>query len=301
MLARTTLPRGAALLAVAVVSAVAHNGQAFWAVASAPPRPARVTKRPPDPKGHVLILMYHRFGPKEANMVRSLDNFRDDLRRLYRLGYRPVTMTEYVENRMPLPPGASPVVLTFDDSPSSQFAYRRDGKIDPATAVGVWREFARKHPDFPVKGVFYVLPNGPFGDSKTGKKKVSQILAWGGEIGSHTMSHRPLSRLSDDDVKRELVGSLEFLQRLGVSARTLALPYGIMPKNGRLVRGFEWKGRTIAFNSVVWAGASPAPAPGSPRRRLYEIPRVKAYGGTLGIKHWLARVEAGKSRPYVAE
>lgn len=234
-------------------------------------------------------------------MVRSLDNFRADLRRLYKLGYRPVTMTEYVENRMPLPPGASPVILTFDDSPSSQFAYRRDGRIEPTSAVGIWRQFARKHPDFPVKGVFYVLPNGPFGDKKTGKKKVRQILAWGGEVGSHSLSHRPLSRLSDDEVKRELAGSLEFLKRLGVDAKSLALPYGIMPKNERLVRGFVWKGRTVTFNSVVWAGASPAPAPGSPRRRLYEIPRVKAYGGSLGLGYWLSRVQAGKSRPYVAE
>ena len=51
----------------------------------------------------------------------------------------------------------SPVILTFDDALRGQFNYTADGKIDPDCAVGILDDFHAQHPDWPLKGTFFVL------------------------------------------------------------------------------------------------------------------------------------------------
>ncbi|MCB0825812.1 MAG: polysaccharide deacetylase family protein [Armatimonadetes bacterium] len=261
--------------------------------------PKPVTERLPNRKGNVLILMYHRIEQEEKNMVRSYENFEADLNRLYAMGYRPVTLDEYVNNRMPLPRGASPVILTFDDSWQSQFSMKSDGSIDPKSAVGIWKKFADKNPDFPVKGTFFILPNGPFGQKKFAKRKVELLLEWGSEIGSHTMTHGNLSKMSDGEVMKELAGSYDYIASLGIKARSIATPYGIAPKNRSLLNKFELNGKRYGYDNICLAGSSPAPSPVSGKMDRLRIPRVQAYDGTLGISYWLNRVSSGKVQPYV--
>ncbi len=264
--------------------------------------PPPVTARPPNPKGRVPILMYHRIGPKEKYMVRSAKNFRRDLERLHRLGFRPVTLAEYVDGEFDLPPGASPVVITFDDSDVTQFRLRKDGTADPASAVGIWRDFAAENPDFPIKATWFVLPNGPWQQRGLGRKKARVLVDWGSEIAAHTMTHRPLNAIPDQDVKREMAESMRYVKRLtGRAARTLALPYGNVPKNRRLLHGFTYQGERYAYEAVVVAGSAPAPSPLNPDRNLKLLPRVWAYEGVYGIGWWLDRVERGQTKPFVTD
>lgn len=260
----------------------------------------RVTNRKANKKGSVLVLEYHRFSDKESRWVRTFARFQRDLDRLYRMGYRPVTISEYVENRMVLPPGASPVIMTFDDSHYSQFMLMKDGSINPKTAVGVWAKWAKTHPGFPIKATWYVLPTQQWGQRTLMKKKVAMLRSWGSEIGSHTLTHRALSKLSNDDVKRELAGSIEWLRGIGVEPRSLAYPYGLEPKTFALVRGFEWKGKSFGYQSAVSAAGPPAPPPTSKKLDFYRIPRIQGIDGPLGITYWLNRISAGKSPPYVS-
>lgn len=267
--------------------------------AKSPALPAPVTNRPGHLLGHVLVLEYHRIGAEESAWTRSVENFRADLERLYRLGYRPVTMSEYVENRMNLPPGASPVVITFDDSTPCQFRLLSDGRIDPSCAVGIWLDFARTRPDFPVKATFYVLPPVPFGQKAHVGEKLRRLREWGSEIGSHTVSHRSLDSMSDEQVLREFAGSIEFLAKYGVRPTSLALPYGRKPRNADLLESFRHRDGEVGFRSVTYVGARPALSPVDPRFRPHRIPRVLGTGGSLGVTYWLDRVERGLSRPYV--
>lgn len=259
----------------------------------------RLTKRPGNRLGSVLVLMYHRTGPEETYMVRSQKHFKGDLERLYRLGYRPVTLAEYADNRMKLPRGASPVVLTFDDADPSQFAMRGDGSIDPESMVGIWHAFAQKHPDFPVKGTFFVLPNGPWGQKKYAQKKLDLLREWGSEIGSHTMHHKNLSKLDDALVQSEFGRSYDYVAQLGFEPTSMALPYGILPKNRDLIPSFKYKGSKHRYWNVVLAGAAPARSPLDPKFDRYRIQRVQAYDGTLGITFWLNYNKAHPGRPYV--
>ncbi len=244
--------------------------------------------------GDVLVLMYHRTGPEEKRMVRSRKNFANDLARLYKAGYRPVTLDEYTSNTMDIPRGASPVVMSFDDSDPSQLTMLKDGTVDPKCMVGIWMAFHKKHKDFPVKGTFFVLPNGPFGQSKMQAKKLGLLRSLGCEIGSHTA----LKKLPDEAVCKELGASYEFIKKLGFVGRSMATPYGIAPKNRKLLETWTYNGKSYRYANICLAGSSPAPSPLSKSFDRRRIPRVQAYNGTLGITYWLNR-EGKDFKPYV--
>lgn len=263
------------------------------------PNPKRVTKRPGNTMGEVMVLMYHRIGEKESNMVRSRTNFKSDLARLYKNGYRPVTLREYATGKMKLPPGASPVVLTFDDSWADQFRLTKEGTVDPNCYVGIWLNFAKTHPDFPVKGTFFALDNGPFGVKKEGRKKIKMLQDWGSEIASHTMNHIDLRKSSADKIVKEVGDSVIWLENLGAKVTSLAPPYGSYPATGIIRNGFNYKGRKISFSAVVAAGAGPSRSPLDKKFRPYIIPRIKAYEGYKGITWWLDKASKGKVDLYV--
>src|ERR1044071_6016423 len=77
---------------------------------------ARVSNRPGNTEGGVIIVEYHKIAKQEARWDRSIVRFRKDLERFFSLGFRPVTLSSYLDNKMDLAPGASPIVFTFDDS-----------------------------------------------------------------------------------------------------------------------------------------------------------------------------------------
>lgn len=259
----------------------------------------RVSQRPGNREGTVLIVMYHRTGGEEKYMVRSRKNFLADLERLYRLNYRPVTLAEYGSNSMKLPRGASPVVITFDDSDSSQFSLTSQGKVDQNTMVGIWQKFAETHPDFPVKGTFFVLPNGPFGRKKDAPQKLEMLKKWGSEIGSHTMTHRALDKITDQEVSAELGKSYEYIKSLGFEPTSMALPYGNMPRNHSLLKSFTYGTKKYRYWNIVKAGSEPAPSPLSPRFDSTRIPRVLAYDGEQGLNWWLDYNKRFPKKPYV--
>jgi hypothetical protein len=88
--------------------------------------------------------MYHEIGGKPVRkdpaLVRTPDQFRQDLETLYAAGFLPVNMSDIASNSIDLPAGKSPVVLTFDDARGSQFKLIETDnamKIDPDCALGI--------------------------------------------------------------------------------------------------------------------------------------------------------------------
>ncbi|HBC30369.1 MAG TPA: hypothetical protein DC024_03855 [Clostridiales bacterium] len=64
----------------------------------------------PNELGEISIWMYHNIREPEAIWVRTPENFRADLQRFYDLGYRLVSLTDVVINKM-IHWGQSPVDL----------------------------------------------------------------------------------------------------------------------------------------------------------------------------------------------
>ncbi len=263
-------------------------------------RPMRVTERKANLMGRIPILMYHKFQEKETRFSRSFEHFRGDLERLYDLGFRPVTMSEYLEEKIDIPPGSSPVVITMDDSATSQFQLLPDGSIDPNTAVGIWSDFAKTHPDFPVKGTWYVLPGVMWGQRPLRDKKVEMLKSWGSELASHTWEHPMLNHLSDEQVKMQIAKSIDFLKKYGYEHVSFAYPYGLKPKNMTIMEGFDYKGKHYSVTGAVLTDTNLARSTSSEKWHKYRLPRIEATELEDGIKYWLDLIESEKFKVYVA-
>lgn len=246
-------------------------------------------------------MEYHKIAKEEARWDRSISRFKSDLERLYRMGFRPVTLGQYLDNTMDLAPGASPVVFTWDDSHPSQFKLREDGSLDPECGLGIWEEFAQAHPDFPIRATFYILPNsGPWGQPKLVDQKFEMLRKWGCEVGSHTITHRQLSKLPEPEVKKELADAIDYIESKGFQCDSIALPFGISPKNKALLKSFTYNGKTYRHRAALLVGAHPAPAPTSPELNPMRLPRIQSIEGPYGLTYWLDKVEKGDVSVYVA-
>ncbi len=247
----------------------------------------------------MLVVEYHHISAKEARWDRSRERFKADIERLYGLGFRPVTLSEYIDGKFDIPKGASPVVFTFDDANPSQLRLLKDGSLDPECGMGIWQAFAKEHPDFQMKASFYVLPT-MWGQKSVIEKKVAMLKEWGSELGSHTLTHPQLKKLSDDKVKGELGGAIEMLEKYGqTSPVAIALPFGISPKSPDMLKSFEWKGKKYEMKGALLVGSNPAPAPTNKKFDAFRIPRIQGIEGPLGITYWLDRVEKGEVKPMV--
>jgi peptidoglycan/xylan/chitin deacetylase (PgdA/CDA1 family) len=90
----------------------------------------------------------------------------------------------------------------------------------------------------------------------------------GVEIGGHAVSHPHLTRLSDEELDRELVDSKQRIEdELGRPARLLAYPYG--EHDGRVQDAVRRAGYAAAF--AQW--------PGSSLRNPFALPRASFYRG----------------------
>ncbi|MBC8064902.1 MAG: polysaccharide deacetylase family protein [Chlorobia bacterium] len=261
--------------------------------------PKRVTNRPANRDGVVFIAEYHHIRKGKSTMERAPNLLRRDLERLYKLGFRPINVKEFLAGRFELPPGASPVVLTFDDANPSQVRFDAEGKLDPECGLGILEEFSKSHPDFPPKATFFVLPE-LWGQPADRAKKIEMIKAWGGEVANHTVTHPNLGRLTDQRVKEEIAGSFKLLEPFGGNPELLALPLGISPKNKSLLKSFELQGKNYNLDAVFLVGANPAPPPTSAKFDRYRIPRIQACEGPFGLDDWLDKLETGQVKPYVA-
>ncbi|HEX8246187.1 MAG TPA: polysaccharide deacetylase family protein [Longimicrobium sp.] len=235
----------------------------------------------PNELGRIMVLEYHRIGPKEGEWYRSEAHFRNDLQMLYQRGYRPVTMREVAEGNINLPAGTSPVVFVFDDSSQGQFYYLPDGSIDPHTMVGMWEAFRRQNPAWRGGGTWCVLPGATYpsnfwGEKKSGevpreqreatiKKKVDFLLQNGHEICNHTMWHAQLSKYPDAFVQDQIgSGQDSIMHYLPPNYRmtTFALPLGMWPKTRSLAwHGTYRNGKTYDYQVVLEVSGGPNVSP----------------------------------------
>ncbi len=262
----------------------------------------------PNEAGLIPILEYNHIEagtPRQikTNMYRSPDQFRHDLQRLYDEDYRPVSMSEYLDNRIALPYGEKAVIFTFDDAYASQFQYKPDGSIDHNCAVGILQAFHAAHSDWPLKGTFFVLPTDPgFGPRNETAKKLQALLSMGFEIGNHTIHHPILSHLSDEKVQWELATCAAKIKEMAPNAKvdTMALPFGVAPRNRALEASGESGGQRYQNRAVFLVGAGPAPSVTAKRFNSMKIPRIQAIEGNFGVNYWLDNLKTNKSN-YISD
>src|SRR4051794_37439030 len=122
----------------------------------------------PNLQGRIPVLEYHVIGgDKNTLYTRTAASYRADLEEAYKLGYRPITISQMLDKSFSdVPAGMSPVVVVFDDASDSQFRYVEQGgklTIDPTSAVGIWLDFAKTHRGWKNRAVFCMLNGGAAG------------------------------------------------------------------------------------------------------------------------------------------
>lgn len=264
----------------------------------------------PNEAGKVMILMYHNIGEEEQTWTRTVDNFKKDLQTLYDKGYRPISLTDYVNGNIITEMGYTPVVLTFDDGNLNNFRYLEDGSLDPDCAVGILVEFNRTHPDFPLEATFFITSSTPFKQSQYSKDKVEYLIEMGMDIGNHSKDHMNFKDASQSDIETQLGYQAEYLETftpVGYKVNTLALPYGSRPKNKDLEiylqKGLfeDYSYENIAILNVGWF---PALSPYHIEFNPLSLPRVRASEmnvDNVGMYNYLSYYDENPDEKFVSD
>jgi hypothetical protein len=303
------------------VSAGTKRDSAAGAVAEASAvRGSAAGVQPANPQGRIPVLEYHVIGgDKNGLYTRTAASYRNDLETAYKLGYRPITISQMLDKDFrDVPAGMSPLVVVFDDASDSQFRYiEKDGRlvVDPSSALGIWEDFAKTHPGWKPRAVFCML-NGAaaghnfFGDSPKygGQKrewrfqKVKYLADQGYELCDHTLWHMKLNQYPDAAVQEQIARNAMGIDSAvpGYKIRTIALPYGLWPKNRPLAWQGSWTDpktgttHTYKFDAVLEVAGGPTRSPFDPQFNPKSINRIQAVGDDIG--NTLARLDQTRTR-----
>lgn len=269
----------------------------------------------PNESGEIMVLMYHGISQKESEWARSSENFRKDLNVLYEKGYRPISLSDFVNNNITTEAGYTPVVLTFDDGLNNNFnIIQKDGEntVDPDCAVGILEEFNRQHPDFPLEATFFVYGTNPFRQKDLVKYKLNYIVEKGMDIGNHTVSHNDMSAKSNQNASKiqEYIGKeAKFLEGMIDSeykVNTYALCNGARPVEGlrQLLAKGEYKGFEYENIAILNVGARPSVSPIDKSFNPLSIKRVRASEtnvGRFGMYAYLEGFDKNPSRKFISD
>ena len=218
-----------------------------------------------------LVLCYHAVveGEPQRLAVRR-GTLESQLRSLLHRGYRPVNAADVVESRGRL------LHVTFDDAYRSVVgALPLLGELGVPATIFACTGYARDGRPFDVPELREDAATDPAAFETMDWEALRAAAASGVEIGSHTVSHPHLPRLSDAELDRELRESKSELEdELGAPCPHLAYPYG--EEDDRVRAAARRAGYDSAF----------AVDPGRGRSDRFGVPRLAVYrhDTTLGFR-----------------
>ena len=239
--------------------------------------------------GQVLVLMYHLIGHDDSQYNRTPEEFRQDIAALEAAGYYPVNLCDFANGDIDVPAGKSPVVITFDDSSGGQYRITADGRLDPDCAVAImqaaveaggWASRASFYPLIDVDAPDHVL----FGQPDLAGRKLRQLVDWGYEVGSHTVSHLNLKKASAAEAQKQLYQSKTTLEEMiggGYVVTTLAAPFGEYPSQASILKSGEYEGQTYTYQAALKAMGGASLSPFCDGFRAFHIPRLQVCGSSL--------------------
>lgn len=265
----------------------------------------------PDELGKGMVIMYHTLIDKNSAYSRTVASFKQDLERLYNLGFRTVSMQDFIAGTFDLPAGCIPIVLTFDDGHISNFKYIEDASgnltIDPDCVVGILNAFNEAHPDFGRAAIFYL--NGgtsPFGQPDLLEKKLAYLRENGYEIGNHSLTHDYLNKLGAAGIQKELGANYNLFRKMApdMSFNSLALPFGLAPKDEALrkyiVTGV-YDDITYRNDAILAVGGGPTIPSYHVKYDFTRVKRVQSGDDLQQLTWWLDAFEESSKGYYVSD
>jgi len=249
----------------------------------------------PNELGEVMVVMYHGLGTKNSAYTRTPESFRQDLEKYYEMGFRPVNLSDYVSGNIDTPAGLTPMVITFDDGNKSNFnIIEEDGQltIDPDSALGIIVAFNEKHPDWALRGSFFLNGGTPFGQKEYVDYKVNWLVDNGFEVGNHSYGHEDLTEQDAAGLQRALGKNIQEIEsRLeDYTVSTLALPFGKRPKDQArydLVTSGVYNDISYEHKAILLVGWKPEVSVYDQGFNPLSIMRVQSGDGDFQMTHWL--------------
>ena len=253
-----------------------------------------------DELGEVPIMMYHGIHNKKNiethytggnvdknGYQRTAEAFRNDLDFYYENGYRMIRLTDFVDGKIDVELGKSPIILTFDDGLENNIKVTGLDKkgeiiIDPNSAVGILEEYKKKYPDFNVTATFFVN-GGLFQQDEYNEKILKWMVKHGYDIGNHTYSHIDFTKVDAEKSKKEVGSIYETLEKIipGKYVNIVALPFGSPYKynhdNMQYILNCDYNGKNYKTKAALRVGWK---AESSPFDKDFEstfLKRIRAY------------------------
>lgn len=256
--------------------------------ATKPPIDVNAVK--PDESGKIMIVMFHNFVDAykkgDKDYTTTFNDFRNLLNTLYDTGYRLISLNDYMSGNIDTAAGFIPMVFTFDDGTAGQFnLVEENGSLmaNRESAVGIMEEFNKIHPDFGLKGTFFVnLGDNMFPGKGTVTERLKYLIDKGFEIGNHTLTHINLKKAKTaDEIQKEIGGNQKKMYELipGYAFNAFSLPYGQPSKElQQYVEKGEFEGVNYLNKGIMEVGWDPSVSPYSGSLNLLSIHRVRASG-----------------------
>lgn len=253
-----------------------------------------------DELGNVPIMMYHGIVDIKSSETkyiggnvdkdgynRTVEAFRNDLEFYYNNDYRMVRLIDYVNGKIDVEYGKSPIILTFDDGNENNMkidGINEDGslKISENCAVGVLESFKKKYPDYHVTATFFV--NGGLFNQKEYNDKILEWLVNNGyDIGNHTKSHVNFKNVSTSKSEEEMGFMYELLESIipGKYVNIVALPFGSPGSsthaNFSHILNSTYNGKTYETISALRVGWEADLSPFNKTFNKLFLKRIRAY------------------------
>lgn len=259
--------------------------------------------------GQVMVMMYHSLGEKNEAYVRTPEDFRKDIQTMYDNGYRLVSLVDYVNNNIDIPAGYSPIVLTFDDGHITNFNVIEENgeiKIDPNCVVGILEDFNKEHPDFGLEATFFLNGGHPFKQKEYVEYKLKHIVDMGMDLGNHSYNHDNFKEISSEKLQTTLGRIVEMIDGYvpGYEVNTLALPFGISPKNENVkkyVYGGTYNDKEYENIAVLKVGWKPEVSAAHKKFNYKAINRVQSGDGEYQFAYWFKDLENNPSKKYISD
>jgi hypothetical protein len=279
------------------------------------PQPIDLSVVKPNEAGRIMVVMFHNFIEKyekgDKAYTTTFDAFEELLETLYESDYRLISLNDYISGNIDTPAGCIPMVFTFDDGTPGQFNLIEENgelKVNPRSAAGIIQEFNKTHPDFGVKGTFFInLGNQTFAGAGTLEQRLEYLVGMGYEIGNHTYSHINLKKDGKTAaiIQEEIGGNQKKLYELvpGYTFTTFSLPYGAPAKElvQYVIKG-EYEGVAYENKAIMEVGWDPAQSPFNVKFDPLSTHRVRSSGidpVDLDLAWWLENMK--RSNQFVSD
>lgn len=247
--------------------------------------------------GHVPIMMYHGIhdltdeeteyiggNVDQSGYQRTKESFIRDLEFYYKEGYRMIRLADFIDGKIDVELGKSPIILTFDDGKHNiEVEKNEQGKliINPNCAVGILETMKQKYPDYQVTATFF-LNQGLF-ESEYNEEIIKWLIEHGYDIGNHSINHPDFTQISIEETSRQIGKMYSLLDAIipkkyvSIVALPFGSPYSQEHVNFPHILNSSYNGINYHTNATLRVGWEANVSPFSKSFNASFLKRIRAY------------------------